>query len=132
MADYERTTTTTVDPDTAFAYLADPLHLADAVPMVTHIESVVVDGDPAVAAEAGGEVEAASEARFLADPETRTIEWGFPGTGYEGVIQVSEGLLASMSKVAIRLHVGDDADPNAVQALLEAATRNVRQALARR
>jgi hypothetical protein len=37
-----------------------------------------------------------------------------------------------MSKVAIRLHVGDDADPNAVQALLEAATRNVRQALARR
>lgn len=132
MADYERTTTATVDPDTAFAYLADPLHLADAVPMVTHVESIVVDGDPAVAADADGEVEPASQARFLADAEARTIEWGFPGTGYEGVIQVEEGLLASMSKVTIRLHVGDDADPKAVEALLEAASRNVQRALARR
>lgn len=132
MADYERTTTATVDPDTAFAYLADPQHLADAVPMVTHVESVVVDGDPAVAAEAGGEAEPASEARFLTDPETRTIEWGFPGAGYEGVIEISEGLLASMSKVAIRLHVEDAADPEAVEALLDAATRSLQRALARR
>jgi hypothetical protein len=125
MADYERSTTVGVAADAAFAFLADPANLAEYVGPITHVDSIAIDGDPAEV-EASNEADAASEAHFLADAGSRRVEWG--RDEYSGSATV-EADSSSISTITFRLHVRDDADPDAVRAMLDQAARTVQRLL---
>ena len=75
MADFERTTMVWVSPDEAFAYLADPLHLPEYVPVMHHAGTDADEGerfiDPA-------SPEAREQVSFLdrKDTEVRNLSHG--------------------------------------------------------
>jgi len=130
VADFERTTTVGVGADAAFAFLSDPSHASDYVSPMTLDDSIAIDGDP----DAPDEPDAGerfTEARFLADAENRTIEWGMPGEDYQGSFTVTPGT-ASTSQVTIRLHVRDDADAAAVERVLGESVRSLLRLLSGR
>ena len=130
MADFERRTTVGVGADAAFTFLADPSHASDYVSPMTLDDSIAVDGDP----DAPDEPDAGerfSEARFLADVGSRTVEWGMPGEDYEGSFTVTPGT-ASTCQVTIRLHVRDDADAAAVERVLAESVRSIGRLLSGR
>jgi|tagenome__1003787_1003787.scaffolds.fasta_scaffold20353722_2 hypothetical protein len=125
MADYERSATVGASADAAFAFLADPDNLAEYVGPITHVDSLAIEGDPE-AADASEEGDPASEAHFLADTATRRVEWGF--RDYAGSATV-EADTSSTSTITIRLHVRDDADPDAVRGTLDQAARTIQRLL---
>jgi hypothetical protein len=119
--DFERTFTVGVGADAAFAYLADPVHLPDYLPTVAHVDSIAIDGadDPDADTEAAGE-----PTRFLPDAGARRIEWGRPGSDYEGSFTVEPGT-TSTSQVTIRLHLRDDAPAEEIERMLAQAARSI-------
>jgi hypothetical protein len=125
MADYERSTTVGVGADAAFAFLADPANLDEYVGPITHVDSIAIEGDPAEA-DASDEADPAAEAHFLADATTRRVEWG--RNAYAGSATVEPGT-TSTSTVTIRLHVRDDADPDAVRGMLDQSARTLQRLL---
>jgi hypothetical protein len=130
MAEFERTTTVGVGADAAFAFFADPLRITEYVPTMAHVETIAVDGaDPAEADPGGGSD--GGEARFFADAAARRVEWGRPGTGYAGSIEVAPGT-TSTCQVTIRLHTRDDVDAAGVDRMLDETLRNIRRAVAGR
>jgi hypothetical protein len=129
MADFERTTTVGVGADAAFALLGDPARLADYVPAMTHVESLAVDGDLGDEADLEGEP-ADRQARFVADPATRRVDWGTEG-GYHGSAIVTPGT-ASTSSVTVRLHFPAGMDVARVDELLDQTARNLRRLLSGR
>jgi hypothetical protein len=131
MADFERTTTVGVDPDAAFAFLSDPLHLPAYVATMTLVESTAIDGDPA--AEAGDPHRPdAGEATFLADAATRRIEWGRPGTDYSGAMAIEAGALPATTRITLRLHTGERSDPASIERMIEQTMRNIGRLLSGR
>ncbi len=124
--DFERTTVIGMGADAAFARLADPLLIAEYVPLVTHAGSDAEDGAP----EAGEArpPEGIGVIRFRPDVAARRLEWGEPGAAYFGSMTVAAGT-ASTSQLTIRLHTRDDLDPSQVEAYLEEAARNLRRVL---
>jgi hypothetical protein len=119
VVDFERTFTVGVGADAAFAYLADPVHLPDYLPTVAHVESIAIDGADDADTEATGE-----PIRFLPDAGARRIEWGVPGSGYEGSFTVEAGT-TSTSQVTIRLRLRDDAPPDEIERMLAQAARSI-------
>ncbi len=117
--DFERTFTVGVGADAAFAYLADPVHLPDYLPTVAHVESIAIDGADAPDSEATGE-----PTRFLPDAGSRRIEWGRPGSGYEGSFTVEPGT-TSTSQVTIHLRLRDDAPAEEIERMLAQAARSI-------
>lgn len=117
--DFERTFTVGVGADAAFAYLADPVHLPDYLPTVVHVESIAIDGADDADAEATGQ-----PTRFLPDAGARRIEWGVPGSGYEGSFTVESGT-SSTSQVTIRLRLRDDAPSEEIERMLAQAGRSI-------
>ena len=128
MADYERSLTVGVTADAAFEYLADPANVAEYVGPISLLESIAIEGDPSEI-EASDEADDAAEARFLADNAARRVDWG--RGGYAGSMTVSS-ITPSMSTIAIRLHVRDTADPEAVGAMLDQTARSLQGVLLRR
>ena len=134
MADYERTTMVWVAPSAAFDYLADPLHLPDYVPVMTHAGSdadageAFLDTTDGSAAAAGG----ASDTHFLADARALRIEWGRPGADYAGSIDVTEGVTDGTARLTIRLHTRDEAPRPETEQLLDQTTRNLLRRLSGR
>jgi hypothetical protein len=125
MADYERSTTVGASADAVFAFLADPGNVAEYVGPITHVDSIAIEGDPAEV-DASGETDPAYEAHFLADVANRRVEWG--RDAYSGSATV-EADTSSTSTITFRLHVRDDADPDAVRAMLDQAARTVQRLL---
>ncbi len=125
MADFERSLTVGVTADAAFEYLADPANVAEYVGPISLLESIAIEGDPSEIA-ASDEADDAAEARFLADTKARRVDWG--RDGYSGSITV-ESITPSMSTIAIRLHVRDTADPDAVTAMLDQTARTIQRVL---
>lgn len=123
MVDLERTTTVGMGADAAFAVLADPARVPEYVPVVTHVESVVEEGDSPVAVADGG-----GEARFFVDAAARRIEWGMPGADYSGSMTIATGT-TSTSQLTVRLHLRDDADKAKVEEILDQAMRGMRRLL---
>lgn len=117
--DFERTFTVGVGADAAFAYLADPVHLPDYLPTVVHVDSIAIDGADDPDAEATGE-----PTRFLPDAGARRIEWGRPGSGYEGSFTVEPGTTTT-SQVTIRLRLRDDAPAEEIERMLAQAARSI-------
>jgi hypothetical protein len=117
--DFERTFTVGVGADAAFAYLADPVHLPDYLPTVAHVESIAIDGADDPDAESTGE-----PTRFLPDAGARRIEWGRPGSAYEGSFTVEPGT-TSTSQVTIRLRLRDDAPAEEIERMLAQAARSI-------
>ena len=130
MGDFEKSTTVPLGADAALDLLADPVRLAASVSAVELADVDVVEGetdlDADVAARAG-----APEARFFVDRTARRIEWGRPGADYGGSIEVSE-LMASLSKVTVRLHTRDDADAVQVQRVVDETVLELRRMLSSR
>jgi hypothetical protein len=125
VADFERAVTIGVPADAAFAYLADPGNVAAYVGPISLVETVAVEGDPAEIA-ASDEADDEAEASFLADAGTRRVTWS--RGGYAGSASV-DATTASLSTITIRLHLRDDADPDAVRELLDATARNLQRVL---
>lgn len=121
--DLERTTTVGMGADAAFALLADPARIPEYVPVVTHVESVVEEGDAPTAITDGG-----GEARFFVDAAARRIEWGSSGTAYSGSMTIATGT-TSTSQLTVRLHLRDDADQAKVEEVLDQAMRGLRRLL---
>lgn len=117
--DFERTFTVGVGADAAFAYLANPVHLPDYLPTVAHVDSIAIDGADAPDAEATGE-----PTRFFPDARARRIEWGVPGSGYEGSFAVEPGT-TSTCQVTIRLRLRDDAPTEEIERMLAQAARSI-------
>lgn len=119
MVDFERTFTVGVGADAAFAYLADPVHLPDYLPTVAHVESIAIDGADEPDAGATGE-----PTRFFPDAGARRIEWGVPGSGYEGSFTVEPGT-TSTCQVTIRLRLEDGAPAEEIERMLAQAARSI-------
>lgn len=117
--DVERTFTVGVGADAAFAYLADPVHLPDYLPTVAHVDSIAIDGADEPDAESTGE-----PTRFFPDAGARRIEWGVPGSGYEGSFAVEPGT-TSTCQVTIRLRLRDDAPAEEIERMLAQAARSI-------
>jgi hypothetical protein len=126
MADFERSLTVGVGADAAFAFLADPANLPDYAPPIAHVESIAVSGDPAEAAAEGEPEDSTTGVRFLPDAVARRVEWG--REAYAGSAAV-EASTASTSTITFRLHVRDDAEPDAIRGALDQAARNVMRLL---
>jgi hypothetical protein len=126
MADYERSVTVSAGADAAFAFLADPANLAEYAPPIGHVESIAVSGDPAEAAEEGEAEDPRTSVRFVPDAASRRVDWG--RDAYAGSATVEAGT-TSTSTVTFRLHVRDDADPDAVRGSLDQAARNLMRLL---
>jgi hypothetical protein len=120
MADFERSTMVWVSPDLAFAYLADPLHLPEYVPVMHHAGTDADEGerfmDPA-------SPDAREPVTFLADEATRRIIWGRADTPYSGSIEVTDGVADGTARVTIHLHTRDDAPRAETEQLLDQAAR---------
>ena len=85
--EHEHTDHVAASPDRVFAALADVGNLPRYVPQVTAAERL--DGDKVrIDARYEGRTQQ-GEAWFRADESDRRIEWGSPGSGYHGWIQVS-------------------------------------------
>ena len=125
MADFERSLTVGVTADAAFEYLADPANVAEYVGPISLLESIAIEGDPSEIA-ASDEADDAAEATFLADTKARRVDWG--RGSYTGSMTV-ESITPSMSTIAIRLHVRDTADPDAVTAMLDQTARTIQRVL---
>ena len=119
MVDFERTFTVGVGADAAFAYLADPVHLPDYLPTVAHVDSIAIDGADEPDAESTGE-----PTRFFPDAGARRIEWGVPGSGYEGSFAVEPGT-TSTCQVTIRLRLRDDVPAEEIERMLAQAARSI-------
>ena len=119
MVDFERTFTVGVGADAAFAYLADPVHLPDYLPTVAHVDSIAIDGADEPDAAATGE-----PTRFFPDAGARRIEWGVPGSEYEGSFTVEPGT-TSTCQVTIRLRLRDDAPAEEIERMLAQAARSI-------
>ena len=78
-----------------------------------------IDGADDPDAEATGE-----PTRFLPDAGARRIEWGRPGSGYEGSFTVEPGT-TSTSQVTIRLRLRDDAPAEEIERMLAQAARSI-------
>jgi hypothetical protein len=126
MADYERSVTVSAGAEAAFAFLADPANLAEYAPPIAHVESIAVSGDPDEAAEEGEPEDPRTEVGFLPDAAAGRVEWG--RGDYRGSASVEAGT-ASTSTVTFRLHVRDDADPEAIRTALDQAARNLMRLL---
>jgi hypothetical protein len=118
--------------DAAFDALSDPVRLPEYVPTLQLEDSIAIEGevdpdDDALIAERDG----APEAGFVADRRTRTITWARPEHDYAGSITVGEST-ASTANIAIRLHVRDDADGDAVNRVVDQAVANIRRLVTRR
>jgi carbon monoxide dehydrogenase subunit G len=127
--DFERTTTVGVGADAALDFLADPRHVSEYVPTITHVESTAVDGEVQIESDVEGR-RAAGVARFFVDRGARRIEWG-SGDVYGGSIEVAQGT-PSTSDVTIRLHTRDDADEAEVRKLLDQTARTLGRLLSGR
>jgi uncharacterized membrane protein len=86
--EHEHTEHVAAPPDEVFAVLADVDNLPRYVPQLTGVERV--DGDRIrVEARYEGRTQH-GEASFRSDAANRRIEWGSPGSGYHGWLQVSQ------------------------------------------
>ncbi len=127
MADFEQRTTVPVAADAALDILGDPVRLAGAIPPVEWLDVDVVEGDTDLDADIAGR-DGAPEARFFVDRQARRIEWGEPGGDYGGSIEVRE-MMARLSEIKLRLRTRDDADPAAVQRVVDETIQNLRRTL---
>jgi Polyketide cyclase / dehydrase and lipid transport len=130
MGDFERSTTVGVGADAAFAYLSDPDHAPEYVSAMTLVDSIAIDGELPPEAEERDR-DAAPEVRFLADAAARRVEWGLGGADYSGSMSVTPGT-TSTSQITLRLHLRDDADPGAVERMLDQTVRNLQRLLSGR
>jgi hypothetical protein len=133
MAEYERTTMVWVAPSAAFAYLADPLHLPDYVPVMAHAGSDADAGEAFLAAALGTTGEGtAMDTHFLADAGALRIEWGRPRADYAGSISVTEGVTDGTARLTIHLHTRDEAPRPETEQLLDQTMRNLLRRLSGR
>jgi hypothetical protein len=105
MPDFERHMMVAVDPDTAFAYVADPTHLPEFVSMLTEArhEPGRQRTEIHVAAEVNGRREE-GDTRFRADRWSRSIDWGDP-PDYRGTVRIEAA--AGGSRISLLLRVRD-------------------------
>lgn len=130
MVEFEQRTTVPIGADAALDLLADPVRLSGAVPPVEWLDVDVVDGDTDLDADVAGR-DGAPEERFFVDRQARRIEWGEPDGDYGGSIEVGS-MMASLSTVTVRLRTRDDADPAAVQRVVDETVQNLRRTLSGR
>jgi hypothetical protein len=126
----ERTVTITVGADAAYAYLSDPLHLADFVPTLEHVETDVVEGTEPVAA-AGEAPPGARPARFHTDNATRTVEWDAPGAGLALRMTVGEGTSLT-SRLTVVLQAAGEPEPSVLEDLVDRIVANLRRSISGR
>lgn len=123
----ERTVTITVGADAAYAYLSDPVHLAEFVPTLEHVETDVVDGT--APGNAGEDPPATGTARFHVDSATRTVEWDAPGAGLALRMTVGEGTSLT-SRLTVLLRAAGEPDPARVEDLADRIVTNLRRNVA--
>jgi hypothetical protein len=117
MPEYEQTGTVTADPDTLFDYLADVEHLPDFLPVITDAE-ITGHEHAAVTTDIHGE-EGRAEGWLRVDALDRRMEWGTPGSGYSGWLQVDPTSEAENHSV-VTIHVTQSHASDADDDLLEA------------
>jgi hypothetical protein len=122
MPEYEQTGTITAEPDALFEYLADVAHLPDYLPVITDAHSTGPD-----AAEVTTDIhgtEQLAQGWLRVDGLDRRMEWGTPGSGYHGWLQVDPDETGDRSIVTI--HVTQTHPSEADDDLIEALD-NIRQ-----
>jgi hypothetical protein len=94
------------------------------------IDTDAEEGEAAAEAEAasGKEPGTPGAPTFVPDAGERRVTWGSPASGYAGSLTVEAATSAS-SRITIRLHVRDDADPSEIEKLLDQAIRNLQRRL---
>lgn len=130
MAEFERTTAVAATAEAVLDFLQEPANLPAWMPAVTLVESIAVDGDPDVPPDPEADAAPADAvARFHVDRAARTVEWGIGS--YAATAEVRP-LTPSMTNVAIRLRTPDDADQDAIRAMLDQAARGLGRRLTAR
>ena len=119
MPDYEQTGTIQVEPDSLFEYLADMRHLPEYLPVITDAQQSGPDSAEVTADIHGTEQHA--QGWLQVDGVDRRMEWGTPGTGYHGWLQVDpDGERPDQPASIVTIHVTQDHDSDADDDLLEA------------
>jgi hypothetical protein len=122
MAEYEQTGTITAEPDALFEYLADVGHLPEYLPVITDAHQSGPEAAEVTTDIHGTEQHAQGWLRV--DGLDRRMEWGTPGSGYHGWLQVEPDDTGTRSIVTI--HVTQSHDSDADDDLIEALD-NIRQ-----
>jgi carbon monoxide dehydrogenase subunit G len=122
MPEYEQTGTIMAEPDTLFEYLSDIEHLPEYLPVITEAEQPGPEVASVTTDIHGTEQHAQGWLRV--DGLDRRMEWGTPGSGYHGWLQVEGDDTGEGSVVTI--HVAQDHASDADDDLIEAID-NIRQ-----
>jgi hypothetical protein len=122
MPEYEQTGTIMAEPDALFEYLADVQHLPDYLPVITDAHQAGPDEAEVITDIDGTEQHALGWLRV--DGLDRRMEWGTPGSGYHGWLQVDED--ATEDRSIVTIHVSQSHDSDAEDDLIEAID-NIRQ-----
>lgn len=115
MGDHEHTATVRRDPDTVFAFLADPKNMPRYVDAMKRAEPA--GGEEVHVVAEVGEHRFEGDAWMHADADARNIRWGADDTGaYHGELFVT-GIGDVESKVTITLHTEHDDGPEVAEGL---------------
>jgi hypothetical protein len=125
MPEYEQTGTISAEPDALFEYLADLEHLPEYLPVITEAEQPAPDLASVTTDIHGTEQHAQGWLRV--DGVDRRMEWGTPGSGYHGWLQVeSDGDHPDRDYSIVTIHVTQDHASDADDDLIEALD-NIRE-----
>ncbi|MFN8632012.1 MAG: SRPBCC family protein [Chloroflexota bacterium] len=124
MPDFERSQQIPIDADTAFEYVSNPRHLPEFVAMMSDARPGGT-GALHVTAEVNGRHEE-GEARFRADPSSRSLEWGGGnGSDYHGSMRF-EPIDRRTSSAHLTLHTRDDNERRDIERALDQTMDNLR------